>query len=306
MCITTAEAFENCQWGAEKKTVMCQSCGGEAIYDILQISSICPFCESNKVMESSCENTMAPGGVVTFRITNQQAKDLFHKWLKKKWFCPKPAKETAVAKDFRGIYLPYWTFSTDTVTNYTADYGRNRRVKRGKNYVTVTDWYKTSGVYRHTINDELIPATTNHNQRILRGIEPFNTADNRAYKPEFVAGFVAERYAIGIKEAWRLAKQKIHRLLQKSVDKVIRRENRADKVIIKTFSTAYDNLTYKYLLLPVWMASFKYRNKVYSFKVNGQTGRVAGNAPLSPLKIALAVVAGIVALLFLTWFLGIV
>ena len=301
LCITTADKLENCQWGAEKKTVVCQACGAESIYDALQIAAVCPFCDSNKVMEASCENTMAPGGVVPFSVSNTQAAELFKGWLKKKWFCPKSAKTSAAIAGFWGVYLPYWTFSADTRSDYKAEYGKDRREKRGDKYVTVTDWHKSAGSHAEAITDELIPATTNHNMSMLRGLEPFNTADNKAYKPEFLAGFAAERYAIGIKEAWQAAKRAIADKLNQNVESKIKREKRADHVRNLTLKTAYNNITYKYLLLPVWISHYSFHGKVYHFMVNGQTGKVSGNAPLSALRVAIAIILGIIALLILGW-----
>jgi len=296
LCISTADRLENQVWGAEKKIVSCQACGAESVYDALQISSVCPFCDSNKVMEANCENTMAPNGIVPFRISDTQAGVLFQAWIKRKFFAPKVVKESTESNKFLGVYLPYWTFDTDVISDYTAEYGIDKRVKRGKNYQTVTNWFKTRGNYQEGVDDELIVATTNHNQIMLRGLEPFETADNRAYKPEYIAGFVAERYAIGIKEAWELAKQFISKRLEKNVEKKIKKNNRADHVRNLKLYTTYTNITYKYLLLPIWISHYKYNEKVYHFMVNGQTGKVSGTAPVSALKVACAVLAGFIFL----------
>ena len=126
-----AENTQNCNWGAEKKTVLCKACGAESVYDALEIASVCPFCGSNQVMEAADQNTMAPGGVIPFQISDEQASDLFKSWIKGKFFCPKLAKESAKAKNFKGVYLPYWTFDAKTVSDYRADYGKDRRVRRG-------------------------------------------------------------------------------------------------------------------------------------------------------------------------------
>ena len=119
-----AEQTENCNWGAEKKTVICKACGAETVYDALEISGVCPFCGSNQVMEASDQKTMAPGGVVPFQVTDEKAATLFKNWIKKKWFCPKLAKESAKAKHFKGVYLPYWTFDAKTETEYRGEYER--------------------------------------------------------------------------------------------------------------------------------------------------------------------------------------
>lgn len=298
----TAENTENCNWGAEKKTVICKACGAESVYDALEISAVCPFCGSNQVMEAADQNTIAPGGVVPFQYSDKQAADLFQKWIKKKFFCPKLAKESAKAKHFKGIYLPYWTFDAQTDSTYRAEYGIERTVKENGEEKTVTDWYRCSGHHKEFFDDELVCATTNQNRSMLAGIEPFNTAENKAYKPEYVAGFAAERYAIGFKEGWEIAKKSIDSKLRRSIDDKIRDEHDADDTRNIQINSTFSNLTYKYLLLPVWLSSYKYKDKIYNFMVNGQTGKVSGKTPISIPKVIITVL-GCIAVIALIYYL---
>lgn len=299
-----AEETANCNWGVETKTVICKMCAGESVYDALQIAGTCPYCGSNQVMEEKGKNTLAPGGVCTFKIDKKTAGENFNKWLGKRFFCPKIVKETAQADKFQGLYLPYWTFDTDTVTNYTARYGKDRRRRKGNGeYETVTDWYQTRGTHAQFIDDELVNASTQHDRSLMAGLEPFNTKDNVAYKPEYIAGFASERYAIGLKEGWEKAKSSIYSKLRKNIRNKILREKNADRVDNLNTSTIYNNITYKYLLLPIWISSFRYGDKTYQFMVNGQTGKVSGRTPIDKLKVAL-VIGGAVLLLILLGIFG--
>ncbi len=303
MSFADAENTENCNWGVEKKTVLCKACGAESVYDVLEIAAVCPFCGSNQVMEASDKKTMAPGGVVPFRISDEQASQLFKNWIKGKFFCPKLAKESAKAKSFKGVYLPYWTFDTQTVSEYRADYGKDRRIRRGDQVQIVTDWYATQGVYQAAFDDELVCATTNQNQSMLMGIEPYNTADNKSYKPEYVAGFAAERYAIGVKEAWESAKRSMKSKLHSSITQRIRSKYGADRVRNLIINTKYAGITYKYLLLPVWISSYTYNGTVYKFMVNGQTGKVSGRTPISVPKVIITII-GVIALFALFYWMS--
>lgn len=295
--LESAEHQGNCDWGAAKKTVICKACGGESVYDALEIASECPFCGSNQVMEASDQKTMAPGGVVPFQVTDEQASELFKGWIKKKWFCPKLAKESARAKHFKGVYLPYWTFDADTQSEYKAEYGKDRTKKKvdGTEEI-VTSWYFTSGTYQKSFDDELICASGKHNQSMLQGLEPYRTDKNKAYKPEYVAGFTAERYALGIKDAWEMAKKSMNYKVKENIEKEITRKEHADRVRNLKVHTLFQHMTYKYLLLPVWISSYKYKDKIYQFMVNGQTGKVSGKIPLSVPKIMITVVAVLIIL----------
>lgn len=292
-----ADFTANCNWGVKTKTVICEACGAEAVYDDLQTAAVCPFCGSNQVMDANNVDTMAPGGVVPFAVTDKQASDYFKSWIKKKWFCPKLAKESAKPDKFQGVYLPYWTFDTNTKSNYTGEYGIDHTTKdKDGDTHTHTEWHRTAGTYQAFFDDELVFATDRHDPGILSDLEPFRTEDNKSYKPEYIAGFMAERYSLGIKDAWKRAKDSIREKIMDSVKSKIRRQYNADHVRNVRLNIDFANVTYKYLLLPVWMSSFKYKEKVYHFMVNGQTGKVGGKTPISIPKVVLTILGVLLVL----------
>ena len=299
----SAEFTANKDWGVATKTILCKACGAESIYDTMQTSAVCPFCGSNQVMEANEKDTIAPGGVVPFQITDNQASELFYKWIGKRWFCPKAAKQSAKPDQFTGIYLPYWTFDTQTFSTYTGQYGidHTRKDKNGNTH-TETEWHNTSGSYNEFIDDELVLASTKHDMSILRAIEPFDTAKNKAYTPEYLAGFAAERYSTGLKDAWASAIKSINQKLKRHVGDKIERDHHADRSRNVSLITKYNDITYKYLLLPIWVSNFKFNDTVYQFMVNGQTGKVSGKIPISKLKVAVTIVGIVLIILLLYYF----
>lgn len=297
----SVEARGNCDWGAKKKTIICKMCGAESIYDELDLSNECPYCGSNQVMEEKDVDTLAPGGVCPFKIDKKSAGERFKSWIKGKLFCPKEAKEKAKPEAFKGVYIPVWTFDTDTYSDYTAQYGKERRVRNSKGETrTVIDWYTTSGTYREFINDNLQIATNRYDTAILKAIQPFNTEENLIYKPEYITGFISERYSVGLDESWEKAQRDIENILRSGIASDVQDNHFTSHVRNIAFSTEYSNIKFKYLLLPIWISSFKYKGKIYNFMVNGQTGKVGGKTPISPLRVTIAVVIAII-LLILAW-----
>ncbi len=286
----TAEQTGNCDWGAEKKTVTCKSCGAVSIYDELVISNECPYCGSNQVMEEKGTDSLAPGGVCVFKLDAEKAGAKFKSWIKGKLFCPSAAKKKASPKSFKGVYVPAWTFDTQTVSHYRAEYGieRHRRDSKGNTYVK-TDWYSTSGTHREFINDHTVIATDRYDGKMFSMIKPFATEENLVYKPEYIAGFVAERYTVGLGDSWDKSREEICKLLESSIEAEIRSRHHADDVRSLRFNPEFSDIKYKYLLLPVWISSFTYKNKIYNFMVNGQTGKVGGKTPVSPWRVSVAV-----------------
>lgn len=294
-----AEEKGNCNWGVEKKVVICKSCGAQSVYDALEIASECPYCGSNQVMEEKGKNTLAPGGVCPFRIDKKQAGQRFKAWLKHKWFCPREAKEKAKPEAFFGIYLPAWTFDAQTRSKYRASYGIHRTVKTKNGSEIHTEWHHTSGTYQEFIDDQLVFGSERYDRNILNQILPFATEQNVEYKPEYVAGFGAERYSVGLRDAWERAKQLIATRLQQGVEDQVRRKTQADEVGQVQLDTSFSEITYKYLLLPVWLSSFTYQGKVYQIMINGQTGRVGGRTPISWVRVALAVLSVVLFMLLI-------
>ncbi len=281
-------------WGEQKKEVQCKQCGAVTVYDALETAAICPFCGSTSVMPAATENTIAPGAVCPFTVTKDQAGERFTKWLKRKLFAPKKAKKNACPEAFQGIYLPYWTYDTHTTSNFTGRAGYDRTVEDNKgNSRTVTDWKHVSGVYQSFFDDVTVMASKRQADSGVRSCEPFDFSKLVPYSPQVVAGFVAERYSIGLKEGWESAQKKIQSQLSSDISSYIRTHWHADRASSVRFSTLYTNITYKYLLVPTWISSFRYKNKVYQFAVNGQTGKVGGKAPVSVWRVLIAIAIGI-------------
>lgn len=285
-------------WGEQKKQVQCKQCGAVSIYDALETAAVCPFCGSTSVMPAADDNTIAPGAVCPFSVTKDQAGERFTRWLKRKWFAPRKAKQSARPDAFQGVYLPYWTYDAQTTSNFTARAGFDKTVEDDEgNRRTETDWRHVSGIYQEFFDDVTIMASRRQEGSGVTSCEPFDFSKLVPYSPQVVAGFVAERYSIGLQEGWETAQKSIQSHLHSSISSYVRRHWNADHSDSVRFSTLYSNITYKYLLVPAWLSSFKYKDKVYQFAVNGQTGKVGGSAPVSALRVIIfiAIIAAIIA-----------
>ena len=299
--LSRAAHTESYEWGREQKQVICNSCGAEAIYDALEVANVCPFCGSNHVMEAQMDDSLPPNGVVPFIITAKTAGENFQKWLGKKWFAPSAAKKSAKPDAFTGMYMPYWTFDADTHCVYTGRYGIDKQYtdKDGKTQ-TKTDWYPTKGMYDKFIDDELVIGTARHSAEILKRIEPFDFGQVKPYNPQYLSGFAAERYSVGLDVALETGKKQMESKLKSDIRAKIRKEHHADKSEVNTLKVDYSNMTYKYIVLPLWASAFKFKNKTFQFMVNGQTGKVGGKAPVSALRVTIFI-AAIVAVLALLY-----
>lgn len=294
-----AERKGNHDWGVEKKTVHCESCGIEMIYDAADPLEECLYCGSSRIMEVSRESILAPDGVCVFELDAKQAAERFEQWSRKRWFCRKELKQSVQPKKFKGIFVPCWTFDTHTHTTYDADYGVCYQRSKG---AQVTNWGGCCGEYREFIDDQLVDGSTRHEKELPNIIESFRIGENKTYRQEYLAGFAAERYSVDLKDAWEKAKESIFERLRRHVTNKILALYHADEVENLKMTTVYNRIQYKLLLLPIWVVCFEVNGKRYRFTVNGQNGEVSGKVPVSPGKVASVVLGGLAALGCLLFF----
>lgn len=305
---------ENEDWTDKKITIECKSCGAVTEYAATVQSTTCPFCDSVQVIENELtKKTIAPSHLIPFMFGEETARGKFSQFLKRKWLAPRALKKMAKLEKMKGVYYPYWTYDADTFSKYTADSGKDytvtvqkTRYENGKTVAyntteTRTKWVRVSGHYSFFADDVLINSTREAVARICSKVEPFDHSALIPYNPHFLAGFAAQRYTVGLVDGFELAKAKIARMIEDGIDNEVRRIYHADHVRNINASTEYDNIKFKHILLPLWVSSYHYKDKVYQYIVNGQTGKANGEAPLSPIKVTLLVLAIIAVIVGLGW-----
>jgi hypothetical protein len=293
-------------WDTEIKTIKCENCG--ATISSNERSGECPFCDSPYVKELTKKpSIIRPENLIPFKINNKRAKDLYYEWLGKGFFRPSNLQKIGKLEQLKGIYVPFWTYDTHAHSNWTADSGYyyyetetysdwedGKRVTKTRQ-VRKTRWVPSSGARNDFYDDVLIVASKGLDYHLVFKIYPFHLQELIPYKPEFLTGWLAEDYQIDVKQGWGIAKQQV-------IDSQYKRcgnDVPGDTYRFLNVNTSFSNITYKHILLPIWVASYQYKDKVYNFLVNGQTGEVQGYAPISWLKVGAvaAAIAGIVGAL---------
>ncbi|WP_276353647.1 hypothetical protein [Cohnella caldifontis] len=290
-------------WGTEQQAIHCESCGGESLIPAGQTATLCAFCGSPKVLPQGNPGSIRPESVIPFQISQAEAIEQFKKWKRKRWFLPNDFKKQDPASRLTGIYVPYWTFDTNTYSVYSAEVGvyhyrtvTRTRVVNGKTETYTeqeryTVWHWTNGDYDRGFDDILIPASGHYDQGLLEKLGDFDLRKLTGYRPEYLSGFVAERYSVSRSQGWQAARHQAASVL----DHEIRREIGGDEIRNLNIRTHYNDVTYKHLLLPVWNAAYAYKTKTYRYMVNGQTGTVSGRVPRSAVKITFFVLGCLAA-----------
>ena len=286
-------------YGTEVKSINCKNCGATVNVPPNVTSTSCPFCGSNQVIEQKPDpNMIQPESVVPFAVDEAKANRLFRDWLGRGWFHPNDLRALGGGQKLRGVYLPFWTFDAHAESDWRAESGdyyyetewvtvtRDDKQVREQQQVRKVRWYPSSGHHADNYDDVLVYATKSINVRILQRIYSYDTKKLLPYKPDFLAGWGAESYQIPLAEAWPLGRDIIYSGEHRKCDAQVPGDTHRDLRV----STQLSNLTYKHVLLPVWLASYRYNNKAYQFMINGQSGKVQGEKPISWIKVAIAVV----------------
>lgn len=276
----------------ETRVLSCDNCGAQVEFDPAEHASACPFCSSPVVADTGTHRHIKPAAVLPFKLTEKQAQSAMQSWLRRLWFAPSKLKDYARSDGSRldGLYVPYWTFDSDTSSRYSGERGdayyENRSVTR--NGKTETErvrkirWTRVSGRVSRQFDDVLIMASKSLPRRYVRALEPWMLGELSPYNPQFLSGFRAEAYTVELPEGHDLAVERMDDVIHQDV----RRDIGGDEQRVHNIDTRHDNERFKHVLLPIWMAAYRYRGKTYRFVVNGQTGKVQGERPWSKWKIA--------------------
>ncbi len=278
----------------EVLTVKCTSCGAQSTYDENIMADKCPFCGTAIVTSGQSQRLIQPKSLLPFNIKRSEAIKGFKTWVVGLWFAPNELKEKNNLDDrLQGIYIPHWTYDSDTITHYRGERGEHywvtRTVNGERKRERRTRWYSASGVVQDRFNDVLVRASNSLPNKQADKLEPWNLHKLVPYKDDYLSGFKAETYQIGLKQGFHTAKK----IMEPTIDHTICRDIGGDEQRINSKSTVYNDITFKHILLPVWISSYTYKEKVYRFLVNAQTGEVQGERPWSFWKIFFAVLAGL-------------
>jgi len=292
-------AEEMGQLAANALEVQCQSCGAKSLFVPPEVAGRCEFCGVQIVAQpKSADPIVAPEGLLPFSISSKEAGTNLHDWLSSRWFAPNGLKQFAQPEAIHGIYIPFWTYDSNTRTQYTGQRGdyyyvtetyyerdaQGRDVQRTRQ-VRHTRWSHASGTVGRQFDDVLIPATTSLSTNRLHALEPWDMANLKPYNPAFLSGFKAQRYQVDLDQGFESARV----LMANIIEGDVREDIGGDEQQIDDMSTQYFDTTFKHLLLPVYAGAYRFNGKVFQIVVNGRTGEIHGDRPYSVWKIAFLV-----------------
>jgi predicted RNA-binding Zn-ribbon protein involved in translation (DUF1610 family) len=283
----------------EALTVKCEACGAESALKADVTADQCPFCGCAIVAQGTSSRKIKPKSLLPFHIKREQAMGAFGDWVRGLWFAPSDLARFADANGLKGVYIPYWTYDCNTEAQYTGergdDYWETETYTANENgkwvtktrQVRKTRWWPVSGTVGNSFDDVLILASNSLPRQYTEKLEPWDLENLVGYNDEYLAGFVAESYQIDLKGGFELAKQP----MDGEIRRTICRDIGGDHQRIGSVNTQYFDITFKHILLPLWISAYFYRGRTFRFLINARTGEVSGERPYSGWKIAFLISA---------------
>lgn len=284
--------------------VKCGTCGAISALPPNTISSDCAFCGTALVVsQSTVKRMIKPKYVLPFQIAKNKCNELFKGWIKGRFWAPNSVKTKSEQGKIQGLYIPYWTYDCNTSTDYTGERGDHYTVSVERDGKTVTEtrtrWSFRAGSVSRFFDDILICASNSLPQKLKNKLDNWNFEELMPYNDQYLSGFTTEIYQVGLKDGFEQAKQ----IIDSKIDEDVRTDIGGNEQRVLSKSTTYSDTTFKHILLPIWLTSYKYNNKTYSILINGQTGEIEGSYPVSVWKVLIVIVLGlgvIAAIYFIT------
>lgn len=275
--------------------VRCEGCGGTVVFTGTLTSTSCPYCASpiQRDKVHSATQRIPVDGVLPFLVDRDRAASLLAEWVQSRWFAPNQFRKQGVRGDFNGVYLPYWTFDSVTFSHYTGERGEDYTVTvgSGKNRRTETRtrWYPATGAFQRFFDDVLVIASKGLPREYMLALEPWPLARCLPFTQQVLAGYFARTYDVPLDAGFGNAKSRI----DDAIAAEVRQRIGGDRQRVHSIKSRYDAITFKHLLLPVWMMAYRYHDQPYQVFINAGTGEVQGERPYSWAKISLAMLAGL-------------
>lgn len=298
------EGKQDDETAESEHAIRCSSCGAEVIFQGTLTSSQCPYC-ANPLQRDKIHDapTRIPvDGMLPFKIPERDAAEQLRTWVKSLWWAPNEFLKQGASGKFNGVYLPYFTFDSLTYTKYTGQRGDHYYVTVGEGkdqrQEQRTSWSFRSGEFQRFFDDLLIVATSDQSRSLVESLEPWPLEQCVPFTQQMLAGLFARTYDVTLDDGFSQARQRMESALASD----IRQRIGGDEQTITSQKVSYSGVTFKHLLLPVWLMAYRYKEKPYRVVINAVTGEVSGERPYSAFKIASAILLGITVAVTI-WFL---
>ena len=263
----------------------CQDCGAEIVADKNTAATFCVYCKNTAILKSRLSDKFSPSKIIPFSKTKEDAIEALEKVGKGRFLMPKEFNNPKNIQELTGIYIPFWLYSCK-MKGFVSGKGTKVMTWSTYDYIyTKTDTYKVERGGMYSFENIPVDGSIRFNDAIMNSIEPFNYDELENFNYSYLSGFLAEKYDVEKNEAKKIT---INRAETSTFsDLQSKAKGSYTSFISDIKESEIEEETIDYVLLPVWMVNIKYKDKMYTFAMNGQTGKMIGDIPYAKSKLFL-------------------
>lgn len=281
-------------WAQSSHHVMCSRCGAHSLLSAGQATTTCAYCGANAFVDVvTGSDLLDPQGVLPIRVDADKAAQAVRKWLGRGFFAPDDLLVQVRQFNLRPAYYAFWMFDGTMFLHWTCEVrDRNDRTDR---------WEPRTGVETRFLRGALVPGVKALKAGEVENIEPFDLSELQPFNPEYLAGWPALIYDRSMADSSLLARERLVKQVRRELYHLV--EPMREKRNLQSRNVEWSGMTFKHLLLPIWVGTYHYAGKEYHLLVNGQTGKVGGYKPRDTIKVVLLLLIIGVSLALLAWLL---
>ena len=261
----------------------CKSCGAEIMADDQQTATFCYYCHNPVILAGKMGGEFKPDKVIGFKLTRDNAIACFKKWVGKRWFVPKDFKSQQQIEKLTGLYVPFWIADCHIDADYRAIGKKLRHWVSGNYSYTETKEYRV--IRDATMVTKGVPADgeTKIDDLLMEAIEPYDYREMKDFSMSYLSGFYADKYDVDKSQVFPRIRERSKQACLSYIRSTI---SGYSSLMPSSDQYKITNTDWNYTMLPVWFMSYKYKDQIYEFAINGQTGKLAGTPPLSKGRLA--------------------
>lgn len=269
---------ENAEFNEQINEYFCPSCGAEVIMDKATVADFCYYCHNPIVLSDKVSGMLKPSKIIPFKFDREEAKASFLRYAKKKWFVPNDYFSKEHSDKIKGIYYPFWVTDADSYSSLDAMGHRVRSWRMGNYRYTETSHFKIRRAGKIHFEDITTSAISTEDKAMLEGILPYPLNEYTDFKMPYLQGFVAKKRDVERESLSGEVRSKMtgyaDTLLRETVSGYASVD--AHEVDLNILSSHWD-----YTLMPIWILTYKRKGKNYTYAMNGSTGKIYGELPVS-------------------------
>jgi len=256
---------------------VCKSCGGEIVADETTGATSCPYCSNPVVMMGQFSGALRPDFVIPFKLDKNDAKEALKKHYQGKRLLPKAFKDENHIDEVKGVYVPFWLFDADANAHIRYKASKVRTWSTSSYRYTETSFF--SVIRGGSIGYERIPVdgSSKMDDALMESVEPFIFDDAKDFQTAYLAGYLADKYDVDSDQSIARANERIKRSTEEAFASTVVGYS---TVVPESTNISLENGRARYALYPVWILNTTWKDKKYTFAMNGQTGKIAGDLPL--------------------------